>query len=112
MRYLKWYLIVVVFLALLSAGVYHAISSMFDTPQWTAGRIEESKAVGDRIVVALSSYYKAYGCYPTKLEELVPAYIPAIGVPTAGSAEWHYVVRSGSFELSFAANSARYPKYT
>jgi hypothetical protein len=80
--------------------------------------LAESKRRGATVVEALERYHADHGAYPGTLQELTPAYVPAIQPPTWGTGEWRYrrfeqrvsgdsVARY--FELAVAKDSSNYP---
>jgi hypothetical protein len=52
--------------------------------------LEESKRLGADIVMALQAHRAQTGTYPAELQDLVPAYLPAVRQPTWGVQRWTY----------------------
>lgn len=83
--------------------------------------LEASKQRGARIVEGLAAYERETGTYPTRLEDLVPEYLPAVEPPLWGLQRWRYrtympeapVQPQDSsalyFQLSVAADPSGYP---
>ena len=71
--------------------------------KWNATVVNESIEAGNLIVGALERWHASVGRFPEALSDLVPAYLPSLPAPTAGTREWRYVcVESGlEYGLSF-----------
>lgn len=70
---------------------------------WNSRVVNESIASGDAIVHALEQWHASEGRFPEVLSDLVPAYLPSLPLPTAGTREWRYICVDGGAEygLSF-----------
>jgi hypothetical protein len=79
---------------------------------WSPSSIEESKKRAEPIIAALEAYYTAHGQFPKTLQDLVPEHIDELPQPAAGTGQWHYASREGSFSLSFGCGKHHYPNCT
>ena len=77
---------------------------------WTRNEVEDSKKIGDELILGLREYREAEGVYPESLELLAPEYLDRIRQPTAGTRRWSYrAVDDGhEFVLCFEAEGG-YP---
>ena len=85
---------------------------------WTPAKIQQSKAIGNKILDAIDQYHADNGSFPERLEDLVPKYLKEVKPPTAGTREWQYGRSDGTgwFEtgepdcsLSFSRGRHHYP---
>jgi hypothetical protein len=80
---------------------------------WSRTQIEESKRIGDTIIVQIERYSADHGMYPNSLDDLVPEYLERITPPVAGLKRWEYtrLTSEGApeYELAFPSNRDRYP---
>lgn len=78
---------------------------------WTNQSVASSIQYGNTVVSAINSYYDANGTYPQKLELLLPQYLQAIPLPTAGTRMWKYTIAPDqqSYTLQFSMNKDLYP---
>lgn len=52
--------------------------------------LTQTRALGDRVVIALHQYHADYGDYPRRLDHLVPRYLTEFPTPTWGRRRWDY----------------------
>ena len=78
---------------------------------WTESSVAESQRRGDQLVAALERYKFDHKQYPPNLDALVPEYLGALPLPTAGDRTWRYEpLENGSkFHLRFAMDEKEYP---
>jgi hypothetical protein len=74
--------------------------------------VEESKAIGNDIAVALGKYRAEFGQYPQSLDVLAPEYLPEIVQPTYGECKWRYFPGGDhGYQLSFDSSSNYHAVY-
>jgi hypothetical protein len=98
----------------LMVSLWSSCSAAYRDALWTEENMAESRRRGERIAAALDDCQVKTGRLPSRLDELVPAFLDRIPEPVAGSREWDYALTSdgshylltfrqhrSSFELSF-----------
>jgi hypothetical protein len=69
---------------------------------WTEANIRASKDSGAVIIEAVRRFQRHHGVLPQSLDDLVPAYLPEVPLPSAGGGEWYYgITDGGGFTLGF-----------
>ena len=60
--------------------------------KWSASGVAETRRRGDAICHAIDAYRAKAGKYPSRLEDLQPAFIREIPQPTVGYKKWAYML--------------------
>lgn len=100
--------VVICFVFLLSClSLYLVVLRITD---WSVSRKKISVERGNRVIAGLRAYYADHASYPTDLQDLVPAYLPAIALPLTGDQQWFYFVETDrqTFTLQFSTHGG-YP---
>jgi len=98
-----------VLITLLSMVAYVGYRVICNRP----GRMESTKAIGNKIIGALEAYHADNNEYPVSLDKLVPKYLDKVERPTWGLRVWRYrlsyLLDRQEYELAVGANRNYYP---